>query len=371
MPYQVFQLFQLNPICHGGGSGSVYQKLASLCSEIEQGIKNISEPNPSLQSEILRIRSNAFKESHPEVEYAIQLYRKYADETSAALQLSHRNRSPHEASGGDQFDEIRMTDDIPLFLYQGVKGQIVGEAALNRNIFWFRLVTGFFCMLSFSVISSVDHIHDRQVSAESLLKNYCWPIDQVSSGQFSFIPFQYMIAVMSFLFVHSVLFTGYYLLPVDSSDKKYIPGLEWILSSCLNSNDVSSASTRSSEFMKAHSKFIEFCVDGGLLAMAIITNIIAAAAIEAPTPFSDENSFYTYYSISTFYATFDSTNPSCLTDSFLPKLRAGIAMSFLATIALGLAFQVSCRSYLMERQLNASNNHQQVDSSDKSGPIPV
>lgn len=44
-------------------------------------------------------------------------------------------------------------------------------------------------------------------------------------GEFSFVSFQYVIGLMVVAFVYCLLFAGYYLLPVDSDNRKYVPGI--------------------------------------------------------------------------------------------------------------------------------------------------
>ena len=51
------------------------------------------------------------------------------------------------------------------------------------------------------------------------------------SGYFDFQPFQAVIAIGTLVFVHSTLFSIYYILPLDSNNNKFIPGR--ILSLCL------------------------------------------------------------------------------------------------------------------------------------------
>lgn len=44
------------------------------------------------------------------------------------------------------------------------------------------------------------------------------------SGHFDFRQYQAVIAVSVLLYLHSLLFTLYYILPVDDKDNKYVPG---------------------------------------------------------------------------------------------------------------------------------------------------
>ena len=46
-------------------------------------------------------------------------------------------------------------------------------------------------------------------------------------GEFSYVSFHYIIALCAIIFLHNALWILYYILPVDSSERKYVPGNVW------------------------------------------------------------------------------------------------------------------------------------------------
>lgn len=146
---------------HNGGSDAdeaesytVYHKLTNLCSEIETAIKSGSRKSrDDVQSQILRIRSEAFTMTSPEAEYALRLFRCYLDEVS-------------ENSG--YTDTVNFADEVPPMLYEGHPDQISGPSAMKKNIFWMRVAVGVLSFISFVVMSCVPNIDRRTVSASTL-----------------------------------------------------------------------------------------------------------------------------------------------------------------------------------------------------------
>ncbi len=147
-------------------TSNVYHKLAILCTEIEDGIRLTTGPSLTVQNDILRIRSEAFKESCPEASYALRLFRRYASEANA-VKLSAAISS-HSNTALDTEDNLNIVSEVPLFLYEGTRNQLIGEKALGKNIFWFRAATTLFSLICFSVMASVPHLHDRIISAKRL-----------------------------------------------------------------------------------------------------------------------------------------------------------------------------------------------------------
>ena len=45
------------------------------------------------------------------------------------------------------------------------------------------------------------------------------------NGNFDYVPYNYVLASCVLTFTHSLVVLCYYLLPVDSSDRKYVPGI--------------------------------------------------------------------------------------------------------------------------------------------------
>ena len=91
-----------------------------------------------------------------------------------------------------------------------------------------------------------------------------------------------MLASCVLIFVHSLVTILYYLLPVDSLNRKYIPGMEdSILTRIVRKDQIIDASNRTAMFCQDFSKMIEFTVDAFLFFMLLIACIMASSSIEA------------------------------------------------------------------------------------------
>ena len=137
---------------------TVYHKLTTLCSDIENSIRSFCGDSLPVQQEILAIRNEAFKANAPEGEYALRLFRKYNQEVHAA----------HLKIASQEGDDLDMMSEIPVFLYEGSGEQLEGVESMKKNIFWFRLGTALLAFLSFSVMSSVPSISHQKVTAKDL-----------------------------------------------------------------------------------------------------------------------------------------------------------------------------------------------------------
>ena len=147
---------------NGSGDGdeaesyTVYHKLTNLCAEIETAIKSGSRKSrDDVQSQILRIRSEAFTMTSPEAEYALRLFRYFLEDVN-------------EGGGGGFGDTMSLVDEVPPMLYEGHPDQISGLAALKKNIFWMRMIVGLLSFISFVVMSCVPNINRKNVGASEL-----------------------------------------------------------------------------------------------------------------------------------------------------------------------------------------------------------
>ena len=101
--------------------------ISLLSSEIEQGIRNITVkdiPKSQIKREIERIKENAFKvERAPEAEFALQLYRRYAD-------LAENLKAKHAAADKDNNS---LLGDVPSYLYEATTEDIPSGNNNNSN----------------------------------------------------------------------------------------------------------------------------------------------------------------------------------------------------------------------------------------------
>jgi hypothetical protein len=166
-------------------------------------------------------------------------------------------------------------------------------------------------------------------------------------------PYQALIAFAVLVYVHSLLFVVYYLLPTDPVDgHKYIPGLDIAFEKAsfgrVSGTQVKTHSTTVSSFCRNFSKYIEAIVDAALLFMLGLTCLICSITIDRGARF-DFSGTVQYYTISTFYNTFSHTIPACVDDSSTgDKIRASLAMCYLALFFMSLTLIVSVKSLKMK-----------------------
>lgn len=163
-----------------------------------------------------------------------------------------------------------------------------------------------------------------------------------------------MLASCVLIFVHSLVTILYYLLPVDSLNRKYIPGMEdSILTRIVRKEQIVNASNRTAVFCQDFSKMIEFTVDAFLFFMLLIACIMGSSSIEALVSMPSAMEFAgidIYYSLKSFSITFSQSSPQCISTNPVPIIRGSLSMAWLALFSFGFALQVSLRSFLRQRQ---------------------
>lgn len=193
----------------------------------------------------------------------------------------------------------------------------------------------------------------------------------VIKGHFSFVPYQYVLASCVLIFVHSLMTISYYLLPVDSLNRKYIPGMEdSILTRIVRRERLVEARNQTAVFCQDFSKMIEFTVDAFLFLMLLIACISASSAIDELVAMASTMEFAgidIYYSLKSFSETFSLSTPVCIQANPVPIIRGALAVSWLALFAFGFALQVSMRSFLRQRHKREGFLFSLDESSTSSG----
>jgi hypothetical protein len=215
-------------------------------------------------------------------------------------------------------------------------------------------------------MSTTPNIGYQHMSPQYAFNDNCsyngWKID----GSFDFRPYQLCIAAAVLVYLHSLIFTLYYILPLDENSHKFIPGLEALFASCNRGEQLKYVCQRISEFLKAFSKFIEMIGDGLLLIITLTACIIASIVIErgsrfeftSPGATDDGTPTIEYYTVGTFFSTFEHTSPVCINEDPSSKIRASIAMLYFTMFMVFLSLQVSVRSFRQEMRLRAAQGEQ-------------
>lgn len=126
-------------------------------------------------AEIMRIRAEAFSLPSPEAEYASRLFKLYND-------MSMKNA----------FDNVSFAAELPPVLFEGHAEQIAGQAALKKNIFWFRIMVGVFGALCFLPLSTLtilaySEIAPVDIMTVNAITYYLWSIEIIANPFWTYL----------------------------------------------------------------------------------------------------------------------------------------------------------------------------------------
>lgn len=340
-----------NPLQRGP---SALEKLIELADEIKDSIRSyctslsndshkidINIPRKTLDIEIQKLQDESLSSRLPEITFVTLLFRKFADISNAVkyAKLTSKNT--------DNYSNEAMLNELPKYLYEGSSEQLVGWSAMNKNIFWLRAVTALFGFLSFVIMSTVPHINDSKLYPVTAFAPDCSYKEAVISGYFDYDPFEAVIAAGVLVYLNSIFFLIYYILPVDANNHKYIPGLENIFEKCFNRDQILTSVLCVSSFCKNYSKFVEVVHDGILLVIVVVICLVTSILIERGSRFDfgiHNNMGVQYYTIETFFNTFSHTSPMCVDSSPAPLIRAALSMLYIDLFFLAWCFIVSFKS---------------------------
>lgn len=331
---------------------SIFEKLDLFCDEISSDIRSAAPTDHKLHQTLASLKEKAYLDRSPEAQFALLLYRKYKEVVSS------QNYAP-SSSSGDTLGTLPLwlNNRIPVGMLDGSADQLEGVSATTKNIFWLRLICCILSLISFSVMSSAPFIHYPYPTPKDMFLPTCALSNTNITGNFDFTPFQTTLAAAVLIFVHSFLFSIYYVLPVDTNGQKHIPYLERVFEPCsISSTDVHSYSSRVAIFCKARSKAIEAMADLALLAFNLIVVVIASILVERGSKFGFGVGVEVWYTIGTFYLTFEHSVPQCVGDSDpSSRIRGSLAMSYICLFFQVLTAMVSIRSFLKESRLRSSS----------------
>ena len=337
---------------------SVYEKLTSLVSEIEQSVKYESREAPAEIDEALaKIRERSYLERAPEAQHATLLFRHYSG-------LVNRKANGEGSTNGvrtDGFWDPDLTRDIlPPDAFEGRAEVLVGMEATRSNAFILRGVVASTAFIAFIVLCSCKYIHYSELTPENLFEATptCYmrnPVFMPYGGYFNMVPYQWLIAVSFFVFLHSAGFCAFYILPKNpDTQHKYIPGCGDAMERCLHKvgrEDVSygarSATQKVSDFCHSHSKMLEWSIDALLLGFTILFCIIVSVDVGRGAEFRFGNNPAQWYTLDTWYMTFASVSPSCVSGGNPSTyIRWGLAMLYIGGFFQVLSLKVSRDSFL-------------------------
>jgi len=220
---------------------TLYDKLNLLSEEISEGLVNLSsEQRFVIEGDLQRLKEEANREVSPEAVYNLLLFRKYSEIANRIRdEKVELQRTVTSLSEESMFDVGSGTID-------GQKeAKLAGFEAIKANLFWLRVVAAMFSFISFIVMSFVPYVNQSQyypsegldVSLRHVFMHYfsfygCPPSSQsqctsnIDRGSFNMRPYQFVIGMGVLIYIHTLITSMYYLLPVDDDNQKYIPGMQ-------------------------------------------------------------------------------------------------------------------------------------------------
>ncbi len=340
-----------NPLQRGP---SALEKLIELAEEIKDSIRSYSTslsnethkieiniPRQTLDIEIQKLHNESLGSRLPEITLVTLLFRKFKDISQAVkfAKLTSKNI--------DNYNNDTKLNELPKYLYEGNSEQLVGWSAMNRNIFWLRAITALLSFLSFVIMSTVPHINDSKLYPKTIFLPDCAYNAADISGYFNYGCYQAVISAGVLVYLNSIFFLIYYILPVDTNHNKYIPGLENIFEKCFDRDQILTSVLRISSFCKNYSKFLEVVLDAILLVIVIVVCLVTAILVERGERFDFggyNNMGVQYYTIETFFNSYSHTTPMCVESSPAPLIRAALSMLYIDLFFLVWCFYVSYKS---------------------------
>lgn len=98
-----------------------------------------------------------------------------------------------------------------------------GYTALRSKIFVCRAVACGLSLISLSVMGACPFINYALVTPTEIFTENC-PDHNYLSGHFNFRAYEAVLAIVILVFIYSLVFSIYFLLPVDENNQKYVPG---------------------------------------------------------------------------------------------------------------------------------------------------
>lgn len=295
---------------------SVFEKLNALADEISEGIRSISDqPKTVVNEEIMQMKNLSYRERLPEVEFATLLYRKYADLTSSIASGSKAAPATYTAgvpsSASSEFAGIELTHipvPIPTKMIDLIEvtdeDELVGWPAIRSSIFKLRGVATVLSFLAWAIITSTPGITKSYLKADSLLTSTC-PFKGTLDGGYHMGAFQAAQAAAILIFIHSFVYAGYYVMPIDESTGfKYIPGFQGLAEKIMSPDRFDAIWKMIMSYFVMYRKLGEFVMDAFLVVYTALVMLIASIMIDRSAQMGVIDGTPTYFTLGTFYDSF-------------------------------------------------------------------
>lgn len=329
------------------------EQLALHCQDMEEATRLITSNKDSAAS-----LAEAREKSSSQAQYANLLFRNY---TRVVWEKYGRtiNDSLDDDADGDFF--LGITSGCSGMGLEGNGDILHGDSARGSFIVKLRALVGVFSGIAFVVFVSLRRFNKQRLEVSDFFRDdseECMALANSVNGSFDMSLYHIVASGCFFMCFVSVVLIFYTLQPVDHAGQKFVPGLSALING--DRSEWSNYARRGADWLHRHSKFMEACTDGVLLAYALFFSVCASIALDSGNRFtfshndssvSSVGATHThtvsvqYYTISTIWSTF-SHNTVCV-DGADPagSLRAGMSLNYLAIFALALCFRVSYSAY--------------------------
>lgn len=193
--------------------------------EIMEGIINLSNGSRQRQSwdrELEVYRNVATLHSQPQFALPLLLFRRYAEVANDIKDQRHNDEHLHGEAKSGLLDDLHQ---IANYSYESEVTDLSGWNAMKTYTFWFRFFTALFAFLAVVIMSSVPYIGMSDFAPSRAFTKSCnYIIKNNFRGTFDMRPYQLIISVGVITYIYSFLIMAYFLLPMDASRRRFIPG---------------------------------------------------------------------------------------------------------------------------------------------------
>ena len=111
-------------------------------------------------------------------------------------------------------------------------------------------------------------------------------------------------------------------------------------------------------FFKTFARLIEAALDVVFFLLICTSVIISSIVLERGVRFDLGEGYVAYFTVGTFFSTYSRTYPVCVDEDPSAKIRAALAMMYLALFLLAISTQLSVRAFRYEMRLRERTNQE-------------
>lgn len=197
-----------------------------LEQELMEGIVHLSDrtrQRGSLEREFQLFREAASRHPQSQPAYTLLLFRKYSEVANDIKDRVHNDRHLHGQTGIALLDDLQQS--FSSYSYEEDVHEISGWNAMSSYIFWIRFFTAIFAFLAMVIMSSVPYVGVQEFAPSHAFYHNCpYMVRDFFIGTFDMQPYQLIISVGVITYLYSFVMALYFMLPVNTSKRKFILG---------------------------------------------------------------------------------------------------------------------------------------------------